>query len=252
MQPSPIQLSKPLKFLVVDDSRAIQAIVRRAILKCGYAPLEVRTALDGEQALEIIEAFVPDLVITDMEMPGGTGFVVLEAGIKAAVPDAGALLTEARDEVKKQTGAAAIKTETITRFTRSQIVQLVLLVALVYVAYPFLSTLPTFFTELRNANWWWALLGLGVSALTYLGAALSLWACADSLVSYRNLAIMQVANTFAATTTPAGVGGLALSTRFLQKAGLGTLRATAARMPAESSTTRHRMGPASTAPARDR
>jgi uncharacterized membrane protein YbhN (UPF0104 family) len=39
---------------------------------------------------------------------------------------------------------------------------------------------------------------------------------------------MQVANTFAATTTPAGVGGLALSTRFLQKGGLGAVRATAA------------------------
>jgi uncharacterized protein (TIRG00374 family) len=39
---------------------------------------------------------------------------------------------------------------------------------------------------------------------------------------------MQVANTFAATTTPAGVGGLALSTRFLQKSGLGALRATTA------------------------
>ena len=38
----------------------------------------------------------------------------------------------------------------------------------------------------------------------------------------------KTANTFAATTTPAGVGGLALSTRFLQKAGLGTVRATAA------------------------
>jgi uncharacterized protein (TIRG00374 family) len=37
-----------------------------------------------------------------------------------------------------------------------------------------------------------------------------------------------VANTFAATTTPAGVGGLALSTRFLQKAGLGPIRAAAA------------------------
>ncbi|MFN8068756.1 MAG: lysylphosphatidylglycerol synthase transmembrane domain-containing protein [Mycolicibacterium insubricum] len=146
--------------------------------------------------------------------------------IKTAVPNAGDLITAARDEVKKQTGAAAIQTENIARFTRSQIIQLVLLVALVYVAYPFLSTLPTFFTELRTANWWWALLGLGVSALTYLGAALSLWACADGLVSYRNLTIMQVANTFAATTTPAGVGGLALSTRFLQKGGLGAVRAT--------------------------
>jgi len=104
----------------------------------------------------------------------------------------------------------------------------VLLVALVYVAYPFISTVPTFFSELGSANWWWALLGLTVSALTYVGAAAALWACADGLVSFRNLSIMQVANTFAATTTPAGVGGLALSARFLQKAGLSSLRATAA------------------------
>ena len=88
--------------------------------------------------------------------------------------------------------------------------------------------MPAFFSELRTANWWWALLGLAVSALTYVGAAAALWACASGLVSFRNLAIMQVANTFAATTTPAGVGGLALSTRFLQKGGLGALRATAA------------------------
>ena len=138
------------------------------------------------------------------------------------------MLTAARDEVKRQTGADQIKSETITRFTRSQIIQLVLLVALVYVAYPFISTVPAFFTELRTANWWWALLGLAVSALTYVGAAAALWACADGLVSFRNLTIMQVANTFAATTTPAGVGGLALSTRFLQKGGLGAVRATTA------------------------
>ena len=148
--------------------------------------------------------------------------------IRTAVGDAGAVMTSARDEVKRQTGADQIKTETITRFTRNQVIQLVLLVALVYVAYPFISTVPAFFSALRTANWWWALLGLAVSALTYVGAAAALWSCADGLVSFRNLVIMQVANTFAATTTPAGVGGLALSTRFLQKGGLGALRATAA------------------------
>jgi uncharacterized membrane protein YbhN (UPF0104 family) len=148
--------------------------------------------------------------------------------IRKSVSDAGAVMSSARDEVKRQTGADQIKTETITRFTRNQVIQLVLLVALVYVAYPFISTVPAFFAELRTANWWWALLGLTVSALTYLGAAAALWACADGTVSYRNLTIMQVANTFAATTTPAGVGGLALSTRFLQKGGLGALRATTA------------------------
>ncbi|KAA0093222.1 UPF0104 family protein [Mycolicibacterium sp. P1-18] len=148
--------------------------------------------------------------------------------IRASVIDPATVMSAARDEVMHQTGADQIKAETITRFTRIQVIQLVLLVALVYVAYPFISTVPAFFSELRTANWWWALLGLAVSALTYVGAAAALWACASGAVSFVNLTIMQVANTFAATTTPAGVGGLALSTRFLQKGGLGALRATAA------------------------
>jgi glycosyltransferase 2 family protein len=148
--------------------------------------------------------------------------------VRASVTEPGVVMTAARDEVMHQTGADQIKAETITRFTRNQVIQLVLLVALVYVAYPFISTVPAFFSELRTANWWWAVLGLTVSALTYVGAAAALWACASGMVSFRNLTIMQVANTFAATTTPAGVGGLALSTRFLQKGGLGAIRATAA------------------------
>lgn len=152
----------------------------------------------------------------------------IPARLRKPLTDPKAVLASVRDEVKHQTGADQIRTESITRFTRKQIIQLVLLVALVYVAYPFISTVPTFFSELRNANWWWALLGLAVSALTYIGAAAGLWACASRMVSFKNLVIMQFANTFAATTTPAGVGGLALSTRFLQKAGLGTVRATAA------------------------
>ena len=133
-----------------------------------------------------------------------------------------------RDEVKLQTGADKIQMETVTRFNRNQLLQMVLLVALVYVALPFISTVPTFLSELRTANWWWGVLGLAISALKYVGAAAALWACADGLVSFRNLTLMQVANTFAATTTPAGVGGLALSARFLQKGGLGALRAATA------------------------
>ena len=148
--------------------------------------------------------------------------------LRESINDSKTVMSATRDEVKRQTGADQIHAETITRFTRYQLIQLVLLVALVYVAYPFISTVPAFFSELRSANWWWALLGLTVSALTYVGAAAALWACASESVNFRNLTIMQVANTFAATTTPAGVGGLALSTRFLQKSGLGALRATAA------------------------
>ncbi|HEX2284263.1 MAG TPA: lysylphosphatidylglycerol synthase transmembrane domain-containing protein, partial [Mycobacterium sp.] len=148
--------------------------------------------------------------------------------VRESVGDFGAVTSAAKEEVKRQTGADEIQTATITRFTRNQIIQLVLLVALVYVAYPFISSVPVFFSELRTANWWWALAGLAISALKYVGAAAALWACANGLISFWKLTLMQVANTFAATTTPAGVGGLALSTRFLQKGGLGALRATTA------------------------
>lgn len=79
MKATPILLAKPLKFLVVDDSRAIQAIIRRAIQKCGYEPVEIKTALDGEQALDIIETFVPDLVITDWHMPKVSGLELVQA-----------------------------------------------------------------------------------------------------------------------------------------------------------------------------
>ncbi|TFV61571.1 flippase-like domain-containing protein [Mycobacterium sp. PS03-16] len=145
-----------------------------------------------------------------------------------SIPDARAVAADTRDEVMRRTGADNISTQNITRFTRNQIIQLGLIGALVYVAYPFLAAVPTFSDELRNVNLWWALAGLGVSMLKYVGAAAALWACADGLVSFRHLALMQVAGTFAATTTPAGVGGLALSTRFLQKSGLGAVRATTA------------------------
>ncbi len=88
--------------------------------------------------------------------------------------DAGTVMTAVRDEVKHQTGADQIKAETITRFTRNQLIQMVLLVALVYVAYPFISSVPAFFSELRTANWWWALArsgGLGAEIPRCRGGA---------------------------------------------------------------------------------
>lgn len=148
--------------------------------------------------------------------------------LRRALPEVDALMSATRHQVRTQTDSEVIKTEQVTRFSRNQIIQLVLLIGLVYVAYPFVSQVPTFLTELRTANWWWALLGLAVSVLKYIGTAVALWACASESVRLKNLVIMQFANTFAATTTPAGVGGLALSVRFLQHNGLGGVRATAA------------------------
>ncbi|MCV7260536.1 lysylphosphatidylglycerol synthase transmembrane domain-containing protein [Mycobacterium shimoidei] len=199
-----------------------------AQLQSDIAQLLVTTSAlyDPQSAVAAaIDTFGEDAVLTASRRLTKTA---VPKRIRDSVPDPRAVIAAARAEVMHQTGADQIQAATITRFTRGQLIQLVLLVVLVYVASPFISTVPTFFAALGKATWWWALLGLAVSALTYVGAAAALWACADGAVSFAKLSIMQVANTFAATTTPAGVGGLALSTRFLQKGGLSTLRATTA------------------------
>lgn len=61
------------KFLLVDDSRAIQSIIRRALESCEYENLEVRIAGDGETAMEILNDFKPDMIITDWHMPKMSG-----------------------------------------------------------------------------------------------------------------------------------------------------------------------------------
>ena len=67
-----------MKFLIVDDSRAMQTIVRRSLEKAGYKDNEFKMASDGIQALDIIRDWEPDLVITDWHMPNMTGIELLQ------------------------------------------------------------------------------------------------------------------------------------------------------------------------------
>lgn len=58
------------KVLVVDDEMHIVQVVSLKLRNAGY---EVLTAMDGEEAYEVICAERPDVVITDFQMPYMTG-----------------------------------------------------------------------------------------------------------------------------------------------------------------------------------
>ena len=69
--------------LLVDDDPEIRSALSRFITRHGHQVIQAGDAGEGVSAIQQKQ---PDLVITDMEMPGGTGFVVLEAGLRASVP----------------------------------------------------------------------------------------------------------------------------------------------------------------------
>lgn len=62
------------KILVVDDEPDVRDFLASCIEDAGFI---VRTAIDGQDALEKIEAEMPDLVTLDMLMPRKTGIRVI-------------------------------------------------------------------------------------------------------------------------------------------------------------------------------
>jgi len=61
--------------LVVEDTITTRLLIKNILTSAGY---EVKTAVDGVEALEILQNQAFDLVVTDIEMPRMDGFTLLE------------------------------------------------------------------------------------------------------------------------------------------------------------------------------
>lgn len=72
------EVSGGTRILIVDDSRAIQAIVRRVIERIGYPALQLQVASNGEQALRAVDSFRPHLVLSDWHMPEMSGLEMFQ------------------------------------------------------------------------------------------------------------------------------------------------------------------------------
>jgi len=68
-----------MKILIVDDSRAMQTIVRRGIEQLGYKNLLLKQSSNGLEALDVIRVWEPDFVISDWHMPEMNGIDLLHA-----------------------------------------------------------------------------------------------------------------------------------------------------------------------------
>ena len=63
------------RILIVDDSNSVRSFVSSVLEKQGFITIK---ANDGKEALELLEKDLPDLMITDLEMPVMDGFKLIE------------------------------------------------------------------------------------------------------------------------------------------------------------------------------
>jgi two-component system KDP operon response regulator KdpE len=88
------------RILVVDDETQITRVLKTTLSSHGY---EVRTAADGESALNAAMDWLPDLIITDLSMPGMTGMELTRAvRERSQVP---IIVLSVREEEKNKIGA---------------------------------------------------------------------------------------------------------------------------------------------------
>ena len=63
------------KILFIEDEKSLQEILGQALKQNGF---EVKGALNGQDGLDLVEKFGPDLILLDLILPKINGFEVLE------------------------------------------------------------------------------------------------------------------------------------------------------------------------------
>ncbi len=100
-----------LRVLVVDDEPDVRDLLR---LLLEQRDARVRCAASAEEALALLPAFRPDVVVSDIGMPGGDGYALMRR-IRALPPHRGgdvpaaALTAYARDEDRREAFAAGFQ-----------------------------------------------------------------------------------------------------------------------------------------------
>src|SRR5947199_1784417 len=88
---------RPPRVLVVEDDDAIAQVLQRSLRMEGY---DVKIAGDGISALDVSHAFLPDLVILDLGLPGMDGIDV--AKTLRQTDDVPIIMLTARDAVESR------------------------------------------------------------------------------------------------------------------------------------------------------
>ena len=96
-----------MRVLIVDDSKVMRMIIVRSLRQASLGTIEVGEAEDGASGLAAVASFVPDLIVSDWNMPTMSGMEFL-AGLRATGDQTpfGFITSESHPAIKEQALAA--------------------------------------------------------------------------------------------------------------------------------------------------
>jgi len=105
-----LRLVLMMRVLIVDDSTAMQHILRRGLISAELTDIEIRLASNGLEALEAAKQWAPNLILSDWHMPEMTGLALLQA-INREMPDikVGFVTTETSDDRIREAHDAGVQ-----------------------------------------------------------------------------------------------------------------------------------------------
>ena len=130
-----------------------------------------------------------------------------------------------REQVRAAAGISAPELPQLQRVSRRAVISTIALGVAIWAVLPQITKGIDWSTVL-HAHVHWAVIAVVASALTYVGAGISMAGSVSDTVSLPSTTMAQIASSFTNRITPAKVGGMALNVRFLTKQGIDTATAT--------------------------
>lgn len=97
---------------------------------------------------------------------------------------------------------------------------LITVIALAFAGYLAVTSIQPGKLKLSELNWAWTAAALAAAAASYVAAAMSLTGFVPERLPFRRTIAAQLVSSFVKLVAPAAIGGIALNTRYLQKAGV--------------------------------
>ncbi len=165
-------------------------------------------------AVEVLGRDAVATALPRLQMPA------LSGATQTALKHKKGRLEELQQAVITQCQVDEVEYEPLIRVKGKTIFMVAVLAIATWVLIPQFADLPSIIDQVKDANWGWFPLVLAMSVVTYIGATFSLSGAIPNHLPAVPTFATQVGSSFCSKLAPAGLGGMALNVRYLQKQGV--------------------------------